>query len=79
MITLDSLFEELDLDAYEAHENACLYKTGFLDSANLLQLLMLIEQSRPGRPICLDAVLSQDITLDLLRNLLSCEEDVRDS
>ena len=79
MIALDSLFEELNLDISKACENACLYKTGFLDSANLLQLLMLIEQSRPGGRICLEKVLSQDITLDLLRGLLGYEDDGRDS
>lgn len=79
MITLDSLFEELNLDASGAYENECLYKTGFLDSVNLLQLLMLIEQSRVGGRICLEEILAQDITLDLLRSLLGCREDDREA
>lgn len=70
MTSLQSLFQELSLDISSAQVDVCLYRSGFLDSADLLQLLLLVEQSRPGAPICLEEVLSQDITLQLLESLL---------
>lgn len=70
MANLKSLFQELSLDVSQAQVDICLYRSGFLDSADLLQLLLLIEQSRAGTPICLEEVLSQDITLKLLESLL---------
>jgi len=71
MILLRNLFQQLDLELSNAEPNTCLYKSGFLDSANLLQLLLMIENSRQGKAVNLEEILSKDITLQLLENLLN--------
>ena len=67
---LDSLFKELNLSYPDANSSVCLYRSGFLDSADLLQLLLLIEQSTPGRVINLEEILTKEITVKLLNDLL---------
>ena len=69
MSTLNSIFEELKLDITKPNRKDCLYRSGFLDSADLLQLLLLIEQSISGN-LCLEDILSKHITIELLESLL---------
>ena len=62
------IFSDLGLEICDIEPDVCLYKSGLVDSADLLQIIMLIEERIESR-LDLEKVLSNDFTLEYISQI----------